>query len=212
MTGELYVRLGVRPDATPAQIHRAYRKAAKTAHPDAGGSPEQWAAIIEAYETLKDPRRRRVYDDTGEIEPGAADNHYAARLMRIAAAMDELAGNSPHLGSIDFPARLRLLFRERIAQMRRGIVDLGSRARDWDAVARRLTVPEGQINVLRGLAEGKAGECRRRAGEAEREIREHEDALKLIESAGWTGERLTMPQLAAQRGQIGQPFNLGRMW
>src|SRR5262249_61766423 len=115
-------RLGVLPDATPQQIHRAYRKAAKTAHPDAGGAPEQWAAIIEAYETLKDPRRRRIYDDTGEVEPGAADNHYAARLMRIAAAMDEIAAGSPDLMYMDWPGKLRAPFRERVAQMAQGSV------------------------------------------------------------------------------------------
>jgi hypothetical protein len=213
MTGELYARLGVQRDATPQQIHRAYRKAAKTAHPDAGGSPDQWAAIVQAYETLKDERRRRVYDDTGEIEPGAADNHYAARLMRIAAAMGEIAAQSPRLTEIDLPNRLRMLFRQRIAQLRQGLVDMGSRARDWDEVARRLTVPPGQINVLRGLAEGEAGGCRRRASEAEQAIREHEDALKLIENAGWTpGERLTMPQLMARGGQIGQVFFGEKMW
>src|SRR5262249_49662840 len=157
--------------------------------------------------TLKDERRRRIYDDTGEVEPGAADNHYAARLMRIAAAMDEVAANAP-LGTIDVPARLRVLFRQRIAQMRKGIVDLGSRAREWDEVARRLTVPEGQINVLRGLAEGKANECRRRAGEAEQGIREHEDALKLIENAGWSAGSMTawnqqsLVQRMAATGQI----------
>lgn len=212
MTGELYTRLGLQPDATPQQIRRAYRKAAKTAHPDAGGSPERWAAILEAYETLMDERRRRIYDDTGEVEPGAADNHYAARLMRIAAAMDEIAAGSAQLTGIDWPNRLSMLFRQRIAQMRQGIVDMGTRAREWDEIARRLTVPPGQVNVPRGLAEGKANECRRRAGEAEQGIREHEDALKLIENAGWApGERLTMPQLMARGGQIGEQY-LGRMW
>jgi curved DNA-binding protein CbpA len=212
--GELYTRLGLQPDATPPQIRRAYRRAAKTAHPDAGGSPAQWAAILEAYETLMDERRRRIYDETGEVEPGAVDNHYAALLMIITGAMDEIAAQSgqsaPPFDQIDWVGSLRALLRTKIQQIRQGIGPLGRRAEEWDAVAKRITVPAGEVNALRGLAEGKAGECRRRTGEGEQAAQKHEEALKLIENATCApGERLTMPQVMA-RG-LGQAY-LGRMW
>jgi hypothetical protein len=210
--GELYTRLGLQPDATPVQIRRAYRRAAKTAHPDTGGSAEQWAAILEAYETLIEPRRRRIYDDTGSVEPGAADNHYAALLMRLAAAMDEIAADNPQLAWVDWPRMLRIHLNAKIQQDRQGILDLASRAREWDAVAQRCIVPPGAVNVLRGLAEGKAAECRRRCDEAQATIREHEEALQLIENArSAPAPQLTIPQQMAQGGQIG-PMYIGRMW
>lgn len=210
---ELYTRLGVLPDATPQQIHRAYRLAAKRAHPDVGGSKEQWASILEAYETLIDPRRRRIYDDTGTIEPGAVDNHYAALLMRVATAMDEIAAHQgPRLDRIDWVASLRDLLRAKILQIRQGIPPLGRLANEWDAVAKRTTVPEGAVNVLRGLAEGKAAECRRRSGEAESAIREHEEALALIANATCApGEMPVFPQLGTQMFRFAQAGD-ERMW
>ena len=60
-----YELLGVARDADEAAIKAAYRKVAKTAHPDAGGDTEAFAKISACYELLKDPVRRRVFDDTG---------------------------------------------------------------------------------------------------------------------------------------------------
>ncbi|MHA7281649.1 J domain-containing protein [Arthrobacter sp. TMS2-4] len=61
-----YDILGVPPDADARDIKGAYRRAARLAHPDLGGSAERFHDIAVAYETLSDPRRRERYDaDTG---------------------------------------------------------------------------------------------------------------------------------------------------
>ena len=41
--------LGVEPDATIDEVRLAYRRAAKTAHPDHGGDPEDMARLNEAW-------------------------------------------------------------------------------------------------------------------------------------------------------------------
>jgi molecular chaperone DnaJ len=66
---DFYVVLGVQPGATASDIKRAYRRLARKYHPDI--NPGDHAAealfrrIVEAYETLVDPARRRKYDETG---------------------------------------------------------------------------------------------------------------------------------------------------
>lgn len=61
-----YDVLGVPPEADTKDIKNAYRRAARAAHPDLGGSAEQFHDVAVAYETLGDPRRRERYDaDTG---------------------------------------------------------------------------------------------------------------------------------------------------
>jgi curved DNA-binding protein CbpA len=60
-----YVVLGVRRQASPDEIARAYRRAARLTHPDGGGSgaeSERFQAVSDAYEVLRDPGRRAVYD------------------------------------------------------------------------------------------------------------------------------------------------------
>src|SRR5437879_13886085 len=62
----LYRRLNVRPDASAADIGRAYRRLAQgsqpDAHPDDTDAPRRFLAITEAYEILTDPQRRARYD------------------------------------------------------------------------------------------------------------------------------------------------------
>ena len=72
---DYYRVLNVSRDASSAEIKAAYRKAALTCHPDrhasTGSADSQasmttkFAQITEAYETLSDVQRRRVYDRDG---------------------------------------------------------------------------------------------------------------------------------------------------
>merc|ERR1719217_1938669 len=60
-----YVVLGVKRDATAAQIKQAYRKLALRSHPDVNKAPdadEQFAKIAAAYAVLSDPKERAKYD------------------------------------------------------------------------------------------------------------------------------------------------------
>jgi curved DNA-binding protein CbpA len=59
-----YVVLGVARQASGEEIARAYRRAARASHPDSAGagSAQQFRAVSDAYDLLRDPRRRAVYD------------------------------------------------------------------------------------------------------------------------------------------------------
>lgn len=63
-----YDDLGIATNATDEEIKRAYRDKAVLTHPDKGGDAAEFAKIARAYETLKDPDRRRLYDETGKDE------------------------------------------------------------------------------------------------------------------------------------------------
>jgi molecular chaperone DnaJ len=61
----LYDVLGVRRDASLAEIRTAYRRAARRHHPDTGdGSTSAMAAIADAWRVLGDPAARRRYDQS----------------------------------------------------------------------------------------------------------------------------------------------------
>lgn len=62
MNPTLYDILGVRPDATPEEIKRAWRDAADRFEPGAGSSGAQFRLFNEAAEVLLDPAKRKEYD------------------------------------------------------------------------------------------------------------------------------------------------------
>lgn len=88
---DLYSALGVNRGAPMDVIRRAYRKAAKGAHPDAGGSAERWSLVCLAHDILTDPRKRKSYDETGtadDIEAHAMQSVYDAVAMVVATIVN----------------------------------------------------------------------------------------------------------------------------
>lgn len=86
----LYDDLGVDRSADTETIKRAYRKKARKAHPDAGGSPEEFRALSLAYDTLSDADKRARYDETGSTNPiGNEIEQIVAHLVLQAFTRDE---------------------------------------------------------------------------------------------------------------------------
>lgn len=67
---DLYIVLGIERSAPAGDIKRAYRRLARRLHPDINPGDQEAAArfrqVLDAYETLMDPDRRRRYD-TGQL-------------------------------------------------------------------------------------------------------------------------------------------------
>ena len=65
---DYYEIMGVKRDATQAEIKRAYRKLARKYHPDVSKEEDaeaRFKEVGEAYEVLKDPEKRTAYDQLG---------------------------------------------------------------------------------------------------------------------------------------------------
>src|SRR5688500_7053575 len=66
---DYYQTLGVERGASADAIKKAYRKLARQWHPDvnkSSGAGDKFKQITEAYEVLKDPKKRALYDRLGE--------------------------------------------------------------------------------------------------------------------------------------------------
>lgn len=67
-TDKLYDVLGVPKTASEAEIKKSFFNLAKKYHPDVNKTKEakqKYLAITEAYETLNDPKKRKIYDAYG---------------------------------------------------------------------------------------------------------------------------------------------------
>jgi len=78
-----YVVLGVARQASGEEIARAYKRAARASHPDSAGagSAERFQAVSDAYDLLRDPRRRAMYDRSHPLaraDAGGGSVRYAA--------------------------------------------------------------------------------------------------------------------------------------
>ena len=65
---DYYTILGLSKNATKDEIQRAYRKLARKYHPDVNKDKsveDKFKLINEAYEVLKDPEKKKLYDTYG---------------------------------------------------------------------------------------------------------------------------------------------------
>ncbi|HMG37396.1 MAG TPA: J domain-containing protein [Blastocatellia bacterium] len=60
---DYYAALGVSENASPEEIDRAFRKKARSHHPDRGGSEDAMKSLNEAHDILSDTETRRAYDE-----------------------------------------------------------------------------------------------------------------------------------------------------
>ena len=80
---DYYGVLGVSSTASPKEITKAYRKLARSHHPDAkGGNEERFKEVSAAYDVLGDDAKREEYDEARRIGPSAAGG-FASGLFLI---------------------------------------------------------------------------------------------------------------------------------
>lgn len=74
---DYYEVLGIKRDAKPEEIKKAYRRLARKYHPDVNpgdkASEERFKLTTEAHDVLSDPKKRSVYDRFGQYSDNLAD-------------------------------------------------------------------------------------------------------------------------------------------
>ncbi|MEO6391058.1 MAG: molecular chaperone DnaJ [Pyrinomonadaceae bacterium] len=97
---DYYTVLGIKRDAKPEEIKKAYRRLARKHHPDVNpgdkSAEDRFKKITEAHDVLSDEKKRKVYDRFGQYSDNLADA--AAQGGGQAGAR----GGGPSAGGFDF--------------------------------------------------------------------------------------------------------------
>ena len=176
---DLYRILGIKRSARRKDVHKAYRKRAKTAHPDGGGTDEAFNQLVVAYSVLSDEGRRAHYDKTGEVELPKPDNLDGGAIEIIAEKLGLIIHAEQDLAALDIGTLIERAIQDDIAARKASVAhqqragerlvrlrarakrkaegegDLVARVLDWHEVAIQGQIKKNEViigNLERALA------------------------------------------------------------
>src|ERR671914_2122460 len=133
---DFYAVLGVARAASDEDIKKAYRKLAMTYHPDRNGgskeAEERFKEITEAYDVLRDPQKRAMYDRYGEaaLRGGAGGFHHVdlsealsifMRDFGAFAGLDEMFGGGRRGGGVRSGADIKVTVSLTLSEVASGV-------------------------------------------------------------------------------------------
>ena len=169
---DYYGVLGVSSTASPKEITKAYRKLARSHHPDAkGGNEERFKEVSAAYDVLGDDAKREEYAEARRIGPSAAGG-FASGADGFNVHFDDFDDLSGMFGNlfgrgqrgpvsmrgVDQETRIHLGFRDAIDGATTNVL-LGGAA-DGDRRQVKVRIPPGVDNGQRIRLAGKGGSGR----------------------------------------------------
>jgi curved DNA-binding protein CbpA len=183
-----YETLGIDRGADEQAIKAAYRKVVKSAHPDSGGDTEAFGRLQACYDLLKDPVRRKVYDNTG-YDPQLADPRDLQGILKLETLVNDFILDEREPGSFDPVAAMRRKLSDDIVKSRFHILELERhRARVRQHLDRLGRRPSADIlgSMLRTRSQSIADAIR--SAEAQIEATEH--AYTILEGYSYELEQL----------------------
>lgn len=156
-----YVILGLSRAATAGAIKTAYRQRVQIAHPDRGGDPAAFIAIVKAFGLLSDPEARKLYDEAGIIDDDGVRNYRRDVVTILAdmfdAAVETAVATGLRLERVNFVEQMRVAVEAGLAEARAGLArsdrDIGA----LEALRQRIRRNDGAENLFVARLDAQIG-------------------------------------------------------
>ena len=174
---DYYSTLGVERTASADDIKNAYRKLARKFHPDVSkeaGAEEKFKEVSEAYKTLKDPEKRKAYDQLGSHRSGEefrpppdwgqqfSQGGFSFEDLDLSDLFESLAtgrrggarsGQRAGLAGQDYEVTAHITLED---AYNGSMLDLNLTAPEYDAEGRVQRVPKSfKVRIPKGATEGQ---------------------------------------------------------
>ena len=177
---DLYDILGIKKNASPEDVKKAYRKTSKKTHPDKGGSNEEFQETKKAYEVLSNTKLRDRYDETGEVEDDTSSKHSA---MQDVAQIFEMV-LTKYEGEIEYTdiiCEMLKVFEDGLQSTKQSIKEWKAQIPHHEKISSRIKTDEGDENIFKSFIDGKIAVLNNSIRSAEEQINRIEESISMVE-------------------------------
>jgi len=187
MIDDPYKVLGLKPDATEAEINAAYRAAARTAHPDGGGTVDEFDDIKQAHLILLDPEKRRKFDKHGIVDDNNPNNVSSVAMQRITmfliqtvqATLSGVASQYLNFNQLDLIQGANAFFDLEIQNCHKRIHETDSQIKQFEKALKRLKTKRTK-DVIRVMLDHHVSELKNGILAQRNEIAIYDEAKLII--------------------------------
>lgn len=213
MTLNPYQELNLPRTATTAEVKAAYRRRAKKAHPDAGGSSDAFNRLSRAMLILSDPARRQKYDQTGDIDEATPDNAVAVALSLIVGFVAQVISqhvsqNAPDPCGVDLVDLARKHFTKQRLEFANQKLPIIRMAKKMEQVEKRFRKRKKANPLLLIALQNQRIGTQEPLRQLDQKIQQLDDALLLLDGYDFDADKTVISQ-PVQMG-IGSFWNLTR--
>lgn len=194
---DLYAELGVprAPPPTTAQIRSAYRKRSKRTHPDGGGSVEEFQRVTTAMQVLTNEARRRIYDETGEVQDAPVDDLEQVALQFVFGEVDfvlaQVEARGMFMDDVDVIGDARIGLERKLGEIDAAVKKLQKNRETAEKVAAKFRAKRGKVDRIGPMYRVRVADLGRNLEAHAHDRRVVERAVEILGEHEFAGGRRT---------------------
>lgn len=200
MKEDLYKVLGVNKESDKKDIKKAYRGKAKIHHPDHKGNPNDFFKINIAYSVLIDDKRRRCYDETGQIDTNTQDKAKKMAYDRLGQLFLEIVAKKKDLiCELNVIGLLKNIIFNHVEKCKGNINETKQIKGHFKKIKKRIRYKGKGINIFDAIIEDKVRNCGLMINQSEFELKIFAEMKKILNDFEFDYDKIEKSHYKASR-------------